>query len=64
MDTIYFQPPGINPQYCEAGIIHESDQNHIWYLNEPCKILISDVKIIPNEKVSYDKKTNSYIVKK
>ena len=64
MDTIYFQPPGINPQYCEAGIIHKSDQNHIWYLNEPCKILISDVKIIPNHNVSYDKKTNSYFVKK
>ncbi len=64
MNTIYFQPPGINKQYCEAGIIHESDPNHIWYLNEPCKILMSDVKIIPNDNVSYDKKTNSYIVKK
>lgn len=63
MDTIYFQPPDIKPQYCEVGMIHESDPEHIWYLNEPCKILISDVKIIPTENVTYDKKTKSYIVK-
>ncbi len=25
METIYFQPKGIRPQYCEAGMIHESD---------------------------------------
>jgi hypothetical protein len=64
MDTIYFQPPDIKPQYCEVGMIHESDPEHIWYLNEPCKILISDVKIIPTENVTYDKKTKLYIVKK
>ena len=63
MNTIYFQPPGIKSQYCEVGMIHESDPEHIWYLNEPCKILISDVKIIPTENVTYDKKTKSYIVK-
>jgi hypothetical protein len=63
MNTIYFQPPGIKPQYCEVGMIHESDPEHIWYLNEPCKILISDVKIIPTENVTYDNKTKSYIVK-
>jgi hypothetical protein len=63
MDTIYFQPPDIKPQYCEVGMIHESDPEHIWYLNEPCKILISDVKIIPTENVTYDKKTKLYIVK-
>ena len=63
MDTIYFQPPDIKPQYCEVGMIHESDPEHIWYLNEPCKILISDVKIIPTENVTYDNKTKSYIVK-
>jgi len=62
MDTIYFQPPDIKPQYCEVGMIHESDPEHIWYLNEPCKILISDVKIIPTENVTY-KKTKLYIVK-
>jgi hypothetical protein len=64
MNTIYFQPPDIKPQYCEVGMIHESDPEHIWYLNEPCKILISDVKIIPTENVTYDKKTKLYIVKK
>jgi len=63
MDTIYFQPKNINPKYCEAGIIHESDQEHIWYLSEPCKILKSEVKIIPNEQVIYDKKSDSYIIK-
>ncbi len=63
MDTIYFQPPDIKPQYCEVGMIHESDPEHIWYLNEPCKILISDVKIIPTENVTYDKKTKSYTIK-
>jgi len=63
MNTIYFQPPDIKPQYCEVGMIHESDPEHIWYLNEPCKILISDVKIIPTENVTYDKKIKLYIVK-
>jgi hypothetical protein len=56
VETIYFQPPGIKNQYCEIGMIHESDQEHIWYLNEPCKILISEVKIISKEDVKYDKK--------
>ena len=62
METIYFQPPGIKPQYCEAGMISETDPEYIWYLDEPCKILISEVKIIPTEKVIYDKKDRSYKV--
>ena len=62
METIYFQPPGIKPQYCEVGIISEIDKDYIWYLNEPCKILISDVKIIPKENVVYDKKNRLHIV--
>lgn len=56
MHTIYFQPPGINPKYCEAGMILEDDTEHIWYYDEPCKILISEVKIIPSENVQYNKK--------
>ena len=64
METIYFQPPGIRPQYCEAGMIHESDTEYIWYLDEPCKILISEVKIIPKENVTYDKKRRLYLVQK
>ena len=63
MNTIYFQPPGIKPKYCEIGMIHESDPEYIWYLDEPCKILIRNVKIIPKEMVFYDKKTKSYIIK-
>ena len=63
MNTIYFQPKGIKPQYCEAGMISETDLNYIWYLDEPCKILISEVKIIDKENVVYNKKTKLYIVK-
>ena len=55
MDVIYFQPPGIRPEYCEAGIIHETDKDYIWYLDDPCKILISEVKIIPKENVIIQK---------
>jgi hypothetical protein len=62
METIYFQPPGIKPDYCEAGTISETDKDYIWYLSEPCKILISDVKMIPKENVVYDKKSRLYIV--
>ena len=62
-NTVYFQPPGIKPQYCEAGMIHESDPDYIWYYSEPCKILISEVKIIPKENVVYDEKSRFYIVK-
>ena len=64
METIYFQPKGINPKYCEAGIIHESDPEHIWYLDEPAKVLISEVKIIPNERVEYNKNTRLYFITK
>ena len=63
-ETIYFQPPGIREQYCEAGIISETDKDYIWYLEEPCKILISDVKIIPKENIIYNKKSRIYEVKK
>jgi hypothetical protein len=55
MDTIYFQPPGIKPEFCEVGMISETDKEHIWYLHEPCKILISEVKIIPKENVLIEK---------
>lgn len=63
MERIYFQPKGIRPQYCESGMIHESDPEHIWYLDEPCKILISEVKIIPKENVTYNQKSRLYMVK-
>lgn len=59
MNVVYFQPPGIKPKYCEAGMIHETDKDYIWYLNEPCKILISEVKIIPSENVFFNKKTQT-----
>jgi hypothetical protein len=44
-------------------MIHDTDKKHIWYLNEPAKILISEVKIIPEENVVYDEKNKSYKIK-
>ena len=63
MNTIYFQPKGINPKYCEVGMISETDTDYIFYLNEPCKILISEVKIIDKENVIFDKKNRMLKVK-
>jgi len=57
MNTVYFQPKGIKPQYCEVGMISETDPEYIWYLDEPCKILISEVKIIEKENIIFDKKS-------
>jgi hypothetical protein len=62
-ETVYFQPSGINPKHCEVGMIHESDPEHIWYLDEPCKILISDVKIIPRDEVDINYKKRIYKIK-
>ena len=63
MTPIYFQPKGIIPKYCEVGMISETDPNYIWYLDEPCKILISEVKIIDKENVYYNKKTRNHEIK-
>ena len=57
MNTVYFQPKGINPKYCEVGMISETNPEYIWYLDEPCKILIIEVKIIEKENVIFDKKS-------
>ena len=62
--NVFFQPPGIKPEYCEVGMISESDPDYIWYFDEPCKVLVKDVKLIPAENVEYDKKSNLYKVKK
>ena len=62
IEVVYFQPEGIKPRYCEAGIISETDPEYIWYLEEPCKVLIKEVNIIPKERVTYDKKQQLYIV--
>ncbi len=64
METIYFQPPGINSKYCEVGTILKSDPEYICYLDEPCKILISAVKIIDKENIFFDKKTRMCMIKK
>jgi len=57
MNTVYFQPKGIDPKYCEVGTIIETDPEYISYLDEPCKILISEVKIIDKKNVIFDKKS-------
>jgi hypothetical protein len=62
-NLIYFQPPNINPNYCEIGILGINDENYIWYLDEPCKILASDVKIVAKENVFYNKKKRLYELK-
>ena len=62
MNIVYFQPPGIKSEYCEAGTISETDPDYIWYLDEPCKILISEVKVISKDQVAYDRKQDLYIV--
>jgi hypothetical protein len=45
-------------------MILETDPDYIYYYEEPCKILINEVKIIPKENVIYNKKSGLYIVKK
>ena len=56
MEAIYFQPKDIDKKYCEVGMISETDPEYIWYLDEPCKVLIKDVEIIEKSRVTYDKK--------
>ena len=62
-DVVYFQTPYINSKYCDAGMILETDKDYILYLDQPCKVLISDVKIIPKENVIYNRKARLYEVK-
>lgn len=62
-EVIYFKPPGINPKYCEVGMIMKQDPEYIWYLNEPAKILIKDCIIIKKDNVIYNKKQNMYEIK-
>ena len=59
---VYFQSKGIRKEFCEVGMISETDPNYIWYLDEPCKVLITEVKIIQPENVLYNNKTRLYKV--
>ena len=63
MNIIYFQPPDINPKYCEVGYLVDIDPGYIYYSEEPCKILASEVKIIDMERIIYDKNSGLYRVK-
>ena len=64
MELIYFQPPGIRKNYCEVGAILKTDKDYIYYIDEPCKILISEIKIIDKENVIYDKALQLHRIKK
>ena len=63
MNITYFQTKTMNPKYCEIGTIFEHDPEYIWHLDEPYKILISEVKIIDKENVTYNRKTGLCHVK-
>ena len=63
MNIVYFQPKTINPKYCERGTIFEHDKEYIYHLDEPYKILISEVKIIDKENVTFNRKTGLCHVK-
>lgn len=62
MKAIYFQPKGINPKYCEVGMFLDNDPDYIHYLDEPCKIHVSEVKIIPKENVRFNRKNRTCYV--
>lgn len=47
--TVYFQTKGMNPHFCEVGMISFDEPNTIYYLNEPCKIDKNEATIIPEE---------------
>jgi len=55
LDTVYFQSKGMKKNYCEAGLILDSDKDYIYYLDEPCKILISEVEIIDKSRIILQK---------
>ena len=59
METVYFQPQRINKNFCEVGVIVGE---YIVYIDEPCKILLSEVNIIDDQNVVFDKKSRSYMV--
>lgn len=63
MKQVYFQSKGINPKYCEVGTTLSSDPNYIYYLDEPCKVLINDVKIVNRNNVEFDKKNRLWKIK-
>ncbi len=63
MNIVYFQPPDINPKYCEVGYLVENDPGYIYYAEEPCKILKSEVTIIDMERVIHDKNLGVYKLK-
>lgn len=64
VEYIYFQTTGMRQELCEIGMITENDKDYIWYLNEPCKILKTEVLIIPEDKVTFIKKSRELRINK
>ncbi len=62
MRILYFQTPDIKPQYCEIGTYCDDDPDYIYYLDEPCKVLIDDVKIIDKKNTRYNEKERLHYV--
>lgn len=60
---VYFQPIGMNPIYCEVGMISKDNPDYIYYLYEPCKVLKSEVKIIDRDNVMVCRKSRVFLVK-
>lgn len=60
--TVFFQTKGMDPNQCEAGMILNNDLDYIHYFDEPCKVLISEVKIIEMKNVRVDIRKRIYKV--
>jgi hypothetical protein len=54
--SVFFQPHGIDPTFCEVGVIYHDEPEYVYHVSEPYKILVREVKIIPSEKVQRDNK--------
>lgn len=62
LETIYFQRKWSISKHCELGMILKDDPDYISFFTEPCRILISEVNIIPKNKVIYNEKFSAYYV--
>ena len=56
IEVVYFQCEGIKPDYCEVGLIYEDEPDYVYFVSEPCRILLTEVKIIPEGNVTRDTK--------
>lgn len=61
--SLFFVTKGLKKGHCLCGTILDFDKDYVYLLNEPCKIAISNVEIIPKENVVFDNKKGVYIIK-